>query len=152
MGPVATEHELVGTAFTFCTQSGSSAVVPCAHTRPLLHTPSAAFAFALGQDPWSYLTLSCTFPALHLLLRLVGILVVVYTCLPSLVHSQCRVCFCPQSGSLVVVPCATCLLPHTPSRAFAFMLSWKAWWWHCVPVLTPSCTLPHLADAKGLDR
>jgi hypothetical protein len=61
------ECELAWHRIYFRAQSGSSAVVPCAHTRPLPHIPGAAFAFALGGDPWSYLALSRASRAPHLL-------------------------------------------------------------------------------------
>jgi hypothetical protein len=116
-------------------------VVPCAYTNPLLHTPGAAFAFALGQDPWSYLTLSCTFPVLHLLLHSVRILVV-YTyshpplCTPSAVFAG--------SGSLVVAPC-TCLPSPMHSQCCCACLPSLMHSWHCCacsPSLMHSCTLP----------
>jgi hypothetical protein len=103
-------------------------VVPCAHTCLLPHTPSTAFAFALGRDPWSYLALSCAFLALHLLLHSVRILVVyTHPHPPSRTPSTAFA----GSGSLVVAPC-TCLPSPTHSQRCCACLPSLAHSWCCI--------------------
>jgi hypothetical protein len=101
-------------------------VVPCAHSRPLPHTPGAVFAFVLGRDPWSYLALSRALPVPHLLLHSVGILVMVLY--PRPLSALCLLgrdpwwwCHGP-AHPLPRTPGATVPahpLSHTPGAAFA---------------------------------
>jgi hypothetical protein len=146
------ECELAWHRIYFRAQLGSSAVVPCAHTRPLPHIPGAAFAFALGWDPWSYLALSRASRVPHLLSHRSGSW---WWSIPTLAlpHALpaprllgqdpwwwCHVPAHPlshtpgavfaQSGSLVVAPC-TCLPSAMHSQR------------HCAP-LALSHTLPAL--------
>jgi hypothetical protein len=135
------EHELAWHRIYFRAQSGSSAVVPCAHTRPLPHIPGAAFAFALGRDPWSYLALS-PHPGRRICFRigqdLGGGL---YPPSPSLTPSRHHVCSVRILGGGAVY-----LLAPSRTLSVPCLLSWDPWWWRRAPArplpCTPGATVP----------
>ena len=116
--------------------------------RPLPHTPGAAFAFTLGQDPQSYLAPSRTLPVPRLLSRLVRILVVVlYPPSPSLAHSRRHIYSVRILGGGAVCPPALShalpvpLYPLTLSRA-AFARSGSL-------VVVPCACLPSPAHSQS---